>query len=126
VDTEIGLQLASVMNNWGMSIIIFAFLDAALVRLLQGSSIVAMITAAGLVAPLLTNFEGSTYLLACIVIAIALGASIFSNVNDSGFWLVGQYLGIDEKTTFKSWSLMTLTFAICGFTFSSILYNLVG
>lgn len=124
VDTEIGLQLAGLMNNWGIPIILFAFLAAALVRLLQGSSTVAMITAAGLTAPLLSNFEGSSYQLACIVITIASGASIFSHVNDSGFWLVGQYLGIDEKTTFKSWSLMTTILALSGFIFSSVLYYL--
>lgn len=126
VDTEIGLQLANIMKDWGIPIILFAFIAAALVRLLQGSSTVAMITAAGLVAPLLTNYEGSSYQLACIVIAIASGASIFSHVNDSGFWLVGQYLGIDERTTFKSWSLMTLILALCGFSFAFALYYIIA
>jgi Gnt-I system low-affinity gluconate transporter len=40
--------------------------------------------------------------LAAIVIAIASGASILSQVNDSGFWLVKEYLGMDEKQTFRS------------------------
>ena len=60
--------------------------------------------------------------LACMVIAIASGASIFSHVNDSGFWLVGQYLGITEKETFKSWSVMTTILALTGIVTVSIFY----
>jgi Gnt-I system low-affinity gluconate transporter len=74
-----------------------------------------MITAAGLVAPLLVNTNYDDAQLACLVIAIASGASIFSHVNDSGFWLVGQYLRITEKQTFSSWTLMTTILAITGF-----------
>ena len=50
-----------------------------------------------------------------ITIAIASGASIFSHVNDSGFWLVSQYLGMDETKTFKSWSIMTTILGVTGF-----------
>ena len=84
-------------------------------RIIQGSSTVAMITAAGLIAPLLANASLEKAELACLVIAIASGASIFSHVNDSGFWLVGQYLRITEKQTFKSWTIMTTILAITGF-----------
>ena len=52
---------------------------------------------------------------ALLVIAIAAGASIMSHVNDSGFWLVGKYLGLTEKQTFQSWTLMTTILAITGF-----------
>ena len=84
-------------------------------RIIQGSSTVAMITAAGLVAPLLVQTNFGDAQLACLVIAIASGASIFSHVNDSGFWLVGQYLKISEKETFQSWTMMTTILAITGF-----------
>lgn len=29
-----------------------------------------------------------------------------SHVNDAGFWLVGTFLEIDEKTTLKTWTIM--------------------
>ena len=125
VNTEIGEVLASSMDAWGIPIILFAFLAAALVRLLQGSATVAMITAAGLVSPLLGSVDMSNLDLACIVIAIASGASILSHVNDSGFWLVGQYLGMDEKRTFRSWSMMTLILAVSGFCFVYLISLLV-
>ena len=73
-----------------------------------------MITAAGLVAPLVLEGPYSAFSLALLVVAIASGASTFSHVNDSGFWLVSQYLGIDEKQTYKSWTMMTTILSLVG------------
>jgi Gnt-I system low-affinity gluconate transporter len=56
-----------------------------------------------------------------LVIAIASGASILSHVNDSGFWLVSKYLGLNEKETFKSWTVMTTILSLVGFITVSIL-----
>lgn len=114
VNTGTGEMLANYFANEGVSIIIFAFLAAVIVRVLQGSATVAMITSAGITAPLLTL--GITEIdKALLVIAIASGASIMSHVNDSGFWLVSKYLGITETQTFKSWTLMTTILSITGF-----------
>lgn len=115
IDTQIGKMLAEQMASLGMSLPVFAFLAAALVRVLQGSATVAMITAAGLVAPLLENSGLPQAQLAVLVIAIAAGATIFSHVNDSGFWLVSQYLGLTEKQTFQTWTMLTTVLALVGF-----------
>lgn len=115
INTGAGEMLASSLLQIGIPVLWFGFITAALVRVIQGSATVAMITAAGLVAPLIpgTDLYGAS--LACLVIAIASGASIFSHVNDSGFWLVGQYLNLTEKQTFRSWSVMTTLLALSGF-----------
>jgi len=110
------------MADLGLPIIIFSFIAAAVIRIIQGSATVAMITAAGLVSPLLAASSFSGPELACIVIAIASGASILSHVNDSGFWLVSQYLGLSEKQTFKSWSMMTTILAFTGFIMALIIH----
>ncbi|MAB89161.1 MAG: gluconate transporter, partial [Planctomycetes bacterium] len=55
----------------------------------------------------------------------AAGASIFSHVNDSGFWLVKQYLGLTEKQTFKSWSILTSLIACIGLVVSTLLWYVV-
>lgn len=123
--TGAGELLATSLSNAGFPVLAFAFISAAIVRVIQGSSTVAMITAAGLVSPLLVNADLSALELACMVIAIASGASIFSHVNDSGFWLVGQYLGITEKQTFKSWTMMTTILAFVGIITVSVLYLFV-
>jgi gluconate transporter len=114
VDTGAGEMLANYVAASGLPVIFFAFIAAALVRVLQGSSTVAMITAAGLISPLLAS--GTAELdKALIVIAIACGASTLSHVNDSGFWLVSNYLGMTEKQTFRSWTMMTLIISLVGF-----------
>ena len=43
---------------------------------------------------------------AAMCLAICGGATALSHINDAGFWLVGSFLEIDEKTTLKSWSIM--------------------
>jgi Gnt-I system low-affinity gluconate transporter len=122
VNTGAGEIIANSFAEWGFPVIVFGFLAACIVRVLQGSATVAMITAAGLVAPII---EGAMYTggqLAALVIAIASGASILSHVNDSGFWLVKEYLGMDEKQTFRSWTIMTTLLAFTGFISSGILF----
>ncbi|TVZ23279.1 Gnt-I system low-affinity gluconate transporter [Dokdonia sp. Hel_I_63] len=125
IDTGAGTMIAESLSGDFFPPVVFGFLVAAIVRVLQGSATVAMITAAGITAPLLGLTETSAPQLAVLVIAIASGASIFSHVNDSGFWLVKQYLGLTEKETFKSWTVMTSLIAIVGLLVSTILWFIV-
>lgn len=120
VNTGSGEMIANYLSQSGMGVLLFAFIVAALIRILQGSATVAMITAAGVTAPLLLGDIGAIDK-ALLVIAIASGASILSHVNDSGFWLVSKYLGLTEKQTFRSWTVMTTLLALVGFTTVSIL-----
>ncbi len=120
VNTGTGEMLANYFSNAGVGILLFAFIAAAMVRILQGSATVAMITAAGLTSPLLIETISEPQK-ALIVIAIASGASIMSHVNDSGFWLVSKYLGLTEKQTFRSWTVMTTLLALVGFISASFL-----
>ena len=123
VNTGTGTMLANYFADKGISILLFAFLSASVIRLLQGSATVAMITSAGITAPLLA-VDISAIDKALLVIAIASGASIASHVNDSGFWLVSKYLGLNEKQTFKSWTIMTTLLAITGFV-SVTIFSLI-
>ncbi len=125
IDTGAGKMIAESLSSSYFPPVVFGFLIAAVVRVMQGSSTVAMITAAGITAPLLGSEAYSQMQLAILVIAIAAGASIFSHVNDSGFWLVKQYLGLSEKQTFKTWSVLTTLIAVTGLVVSTILWFLV-
>jgi len=122
VNTGAGEIIANSFLDWGFPVILFGFSAAAIVRILQGSATVSMITAAGLVAPVLATSSFSGGQMAALVIAIASGASILSHVNDSGFWLVKEYLGMDEKQTFRSWTMMTTVLALTGFVSAVILF----
>ena len=103
VDSGAGKALAEAMAGIGVHPVWAAFLIALLVRTVAGSATVAMLTAGGIVAPLL---DGSPVEPALIVIAIAAGATAVSHVNDSGFWLVNRYFGLSTKDTLKSWTVM--------------------
>jgi len=73
-----------------------------------------MITAAGLMAPVLSTMTLSEPRLALITIAIAAGASGLSFVNDSGFWLVSRLFGLTERETLRTWTVSTSLIAVTG------------
>lgn len=124
VEIGAGAIIAEAFVAWNFPIIVFGFIAAAVIRILQGSATVSMITAAGLVFPIIASVDFSQGQLAAIVIAIASGASILSHINDSGFWLVKEFLGMDEKQTFRSWTMMTTILAFTGFICASILFSI--
>ena len=109
-----GEAIASSMAGSAMPPILLAWLLAAAVRVTQGSATVAMITAAGLIAPVITHLQLSDPQRALLVIAISSGATLLSHVNDSGFWLVGKYLGMNERQTLQSWTVMESLIAVSG------------
>ena len=121
IDSGIGEILAESMANSALPPILLAWLLAAVVRVTQGSSTVAMITAAGIIAPILIEFNLSDPQRALVVLAIASGATLLSHVNDSGFWLVGKYFGMNEKQTLQSWTVMESIIAVCGLVFTMFL-----
>lgn len=121
VDSGIGKMLAESLADSSIPIIVLAWVLSALVRITQGSATVAMITAAGIISPLLSSFSLAPPNIALIVIAIAAGATILSHVNDSGFWIVSKYLGMNEKQTLQSWTVMETIIAVSGLIFTLIL-----
>jgi len=121
VNTGAGKMIAESLVDVGFPVLLFSFIVAVLVRLIQGSATVAMITAAGLVSPLISDIAYDNFNLACIVISIAAGSTFMSHVNDSGFWLVSQFLGMTEKQTFKTWTIMTGILSVSGFLLASLI-----
>jgi len=115
----IGDALAESLEATGLPVIVAAFIIALALRVAQGSATVAITTAAGLIAPAVQATAGlSSIDLALVVIAIASGATALSHVNDSGFWLVGRFLGMDVKTTLKTWTVMETLIGFIGFGFA--------
>ncbi|WP_297988214.1 gluconate:H+ symporter [Anoxybacillus sp.] len=116
VDSGVGKVLADMMSTSSLPPIVLAFIIAALVRVSQGSATVAMVTSAGLMAPFIETLQLTGPILGLITIAIAAGATILSHVNDSGFWLVNRYFGLEVKDTLKSWTVMETMIALVGFS----------
>lgn len=120
-----GEVLAKVFLEFELLPVLLAFILAALIRVLQGSATVAMITAAGLLAPALPQLGLTAPQIALLVLSIAAGASTLSHVNDSGFWLVKEYLRMDEATTLRTWTVMTGLLSVSALAMILLLYPFV-
>jgi gluconate:H+ symporter, GntP family len=117
----IGTRSQAALESLGLPLIVAAFLIATILRVAQGSATVALTTTAGLLAPTVAATTGLTEFDLCfLVIAIACGATVLSHVNDSGFWLVGRFLEMDEKTTLKTWTVMETLLGSIGFLIALI------
>jgi Gnt-I system low-affinity gluconate transporter len=121
VDSGVGDLLGSYFSQQAIPPILLAFALSSLIRIAQGSATVAMITAAGLTAPLLQHLMLSPAQTALVVIAIAAGASVVSHVNDSGFWLVNRFLNQTEAETLKSWTVISTVAGVTGFAMASLI-----
>lgn len=114
IDSGVGDALGNYLAGSGLPIVILAFVLAAAVRVIQGSATVAMLTACGLITPMLAPLGLSGAQLAAITIAIGGGSIVLSHVNDSGFWLASRYLGLTEMQTLKTWTVMETIIGTCG------------
>ncbi|GAA2073358.1 gluconate:H+ symporter [Streptomyces albiaxialis] len=100
----VGDEMAEAIASWSLPGVLVPFLIASLVRLAQGSGTVAMITAASVSAPLVAGL-GISPLLAAL--ACCAGSMVFSYFNDSYFWVVTRFAGLDGVAALKGWSGIT-------------------
>lgn len=108
---HVGEEVMKLTNNSPFNPLIIAWLIAALLRIVTGSSTVAGITTAGLILPLLAKSAVNPNLLA---LSIGAGSMVMSHVNDTGFWLYKEYFGVSIKDTLRSWTIMETILGIVG------------
>lgn len=93
--------------------IFFPFILAAILKSAQGSSTVAITTAAGIVAPMLPQLGlDSPARAALTVIAIGAGAMTVSHANDSYFWVVTNFGDMEVEDGYKTQTLGTLVIGV--------------
>jgi GntP family gluconate:H+ symporter len=117
---QIGASLQSFSASWGLPVLWLAFLLASILKIAQGSSTVAMITAASVLQPLYatgTDLPNPVY----AVMAIGGGSLVVSWMNDSGFWVVGRMGGFTEKETFRIWTIPAAIVGVTGFVVALLL-----
>jgi gluconate transporter len=112
VDSGIGSYLGRILAESALSPLIVCFLTSAGMRAAQGSATVAIVTAAGILAPLMKEVHG--YSPEMLVLAICCGGTMLSHVNDAGFWLVKEYLGMTVAQTLRSWTAMKIVMGVLG------------
>jgi gluconate transporter len=112
VDSGVGEYAGKLLAASSVSPLILVYLVAAGMRVAQGSATVAIITAAGIVAPAVRNLPG--YSPEMLVLALCCGGTILSHVNDAGFWLVNQMFEMTVPQTLKSWTVMKVITSVVG------------
>lgn len=123
VDSGVGAYLGKLLITSAISPLLVVYLVAAAMRMAQGSATVAIITAAGIVAPIVKGIPG--YSPDMLVLALCCGGTAFSHVNDSGFWLVNQYFGMTVPQTLKSWTAMKVVSSLVGLAVVMIAHAIV-
>lgn len=113
IDSGVGTAIAQMAQNASLSPIVLAFMVAGLIRIATGSATVALTTAAGIVSPIIQHMSGVN--LELLVIATGAGSLMFSHVNDAGFWMVKEYLGLTVKETFKTWTVLETLLSFIAF-----------
>lgn len=104
----------------GLILLVVAWVIAALLKTSQGSTTVAMITSAGMMASML---DGQTLPFHPVYVALAVGFGGLCVVwmNDSGFWIIARMSGMTELEVLKTWTLMLVLLSLFGLAFTSLL-----
>lgn len=104
----------------GQSLLWLGFAIAAVLKVAQGSSTVAMITGASMILAMLPSTnpaamgEALGYHPVYLALAIASGSLIGSWMNDSGFWVVAKMSGLTELETLQTWTILLIVLGVSG------------
>jgi GntP family gluconate:H+ symporter len=123
VGSGVGAAIADQASHWRLSPLLFGWLVAALIRIATGSATVAITTAVGIVAPIVTGVPGVN--LELLVVAMGAGSLILSHVNDGGFWLVKEYFNMSVTQTLKTWTVMETIISIVALILTLLLNALI-
>ncbi|WP_369255772.1 gluconate:H+ symporter [Streptomyces sp. R35] len=111
VEGGISDYIKDATDSWSISPIVLAWLVAVILRIALGSATVAVVTASGVVLPLLA---GSGVHPEIMVLAVACGSIACSHVNDPGFWLFKEYFNLSVIEAIKVRTTYTTVLAILG------------
>ena len=104
----------------GLILLLVAWVIAALLKTAQGSTTVAMITSAGMMASML---DGQVLAFHPVYLALAVGFGGLCVVwmNDSGFWIIARMSGLTEIEVLKTWSFMLVLVSLFGLALTALL-----
>ncbi len=112
--------LSDTFHDVGLPVIVLSYLISVVLRVAQGSATVAIVTTAGIVAPLLSEGHHSQAFTALVIMAISAGSIFASHVNDGGFWMVAKYFGITERDTLRTWTVLESVLSLAGFVVAAV------
>jgi gluconate:H+ symporter, GntP family len=110
--TGIGISLGGLAASYQMAVLPLAFFITAAVRTVQGSAMVAMVTAAGVMSGI--SSVGLEFNPVYVALAIGCGSKIFTWMNDSAFWIVTEMCAMEEKETIRHFSFLSMVMGFSG------------
>lgn len=110
----IGMSIEALTQNFQISLIILAWLIAAVMKTAQGSSTVSMITSASIMLAIMGTGVDLPYHPMYILLSIGFGALFISWMNDSGFWVVAKMSGFTEKEALSTWTILLAIISLVG------------
>jgi GntP family gluconate:H+ symporter len=105
IDVGLGRTIANASQLVELSPLLLGWFTAVIIRLATGSATVATVTAAGLMAA--TVSVNPDLNPALLVLAIGAGSMFFSHINDAGFWMVKEFMGMTIPDMFKTWTMVS-------------------
>jgi GntP family gluconate:H+ symporter len=123
--TKIGNHFSQLLNLGALGIF-FPFLLTALIKTAQGSSTVAIITAASIVQPLLVSLglQSDAGKILC-VLAMGAGSMTISHANDAYFWVIARFSGLEMKTMLRVYTIATLLMGLTSIVMVYILSKFI-
>jgi len=115
--------VAEALGVWagdlGLPLLVCGWLVAAFIRIATGSATVAITTAAGLLTPILAAHPEINPNL--LVLSLGFGSLVLSHLNDGGFWIVKDFLGLTVRQTLCTWTVAETILGVSGLGFTLLL-----
>jgi GntP family gluconate:H+ symporter len=126
-DAGVAESIGKAGETASLSPLLYGWLVSAFIRVATGSATVAITTASGLLVPVMAAHpELNPHQVALIICAIGCGSLFLSHLNDSGFWMVKESLGLTVGQTMKTWTVCETLVGVAGMLFSLVAYKLMA
>lgn len=107
--------------------LLYGWLLAVFIRVATGSATVAITTASGLLVPVMAlHPELTAHQVALVVVAMGCGSMFLSHLNDSGFWIVKDFLGLSVAQTLRTWTACETIIGVAGMLLSLLAFYAVA
>lgn len=125
VKTGIGDAVADILDKTGLPLLALAFAMTMLLRAVQGSTTVALVTTAGVITPLVARTDLSPQQLALVCLAMGAGGLALSHINDAGYWMFSKLVGLEVGAALRTWTVLVTVMGVAGFLLTGLLWQVV-
>ncbi len=125
VDTGIGAVVSEALRTTGLPVLALGFLLTLLLRAVQGSTTVALVTTAGILSPLIATLNLSGNHMALLCLAMGGGGLAMSHINDAGYWMFTKLAGLNVADGLRTWTVLVTLLGTLGFLITLLLWPFV-